>query len=425
LLISPRPLLIAYFVLGVFTTIFGPIEYKNLNSIGLLVFMGLFLFVFFVGFGFGSKGMVHSTSSPKALRAAQSIFTFVLFISFTFSAFFFTQKIWHGGFQTISFSSGAQAYLEIYSNYERNSGSLNVNWLLSELVYPLQICSVAFTTYYFKSMKNWKRIVAVINAALLILTFGIMAGKQKIIGDVVIVVGFVGLVLLAQQRRKLLTFALLGLTGSISLFALLGTLAGRYSSVGINLSNINDKIHPLMHLKENSALIDWFGAELGFSLIQLSGYFTNGYYGLSLALTLPFEWTGFIGNSYSLMVIYNRFFGGDFLLSHTYPARVGEIYGWGVSKWHSAFAWYASDFTFFGTILFFFLVSFIYGRLWRDLLRRKNPFAVPLYSYLSIGFIFIPANNQLLLSPGGVLTLFSLSVLWMLSRKFRAPLPTT
>jgi hypothetical protein len=274
-------------------------------------------------------------------------------------------------------------------------------------------------------MNNQKRIFAIANAILLILTFGIMAGKQKMIGDVAIVVGFVGLAILVRQRRKLFTIALFGLTGCFSLAVLLGTIASRYSSLGINLSNINDKIHPLMHLKENSVLIDWFGPELGFSLIQLSGYFTNGYYGLSLALTLPFQWTGFIGNSYSLMVIYNRFFGGEFLLSQTYPARVGEIYGWGASKWHSAFAWFASDFTFFGTILFFFLVSFIYGRLWRDIVRRNNPFAVPLYSYLSIGFIFIPANNQLVISPGGLLTLSLSFGLWIWSRKMRIRLTTS
>lgn len=87
-----------------------------------------------------------------------------------------------------------------------------------------------------------------------------------------------------------------------------------------------------------------------------------------MSLTLPFEWSYFVGNSYSLGRIVEILFSANgAVLDHTYPYRVGQTYGWEFDKWHSMFAWLASDISFPGVVLLapifaFFMQEFGFKR---------------------------------------------------------------
>ena len=218
-----------------------------------------------------------------------------------------------------------------------------------------------------------------------------------------------------RVRKKILKkFVLLGTLCSICLIYI---LKNRYEAVNINISNINTQINPMMQINLHHILFDILGNTWGFAFAQFSAYLSHGYYGLSMALQLPFKWTYFVGNSYSLTVFLNKFLGIPVDYHNTYPYRLGEISPWNDSKWSTVFPWYASDFTFIGTLFIFMLIAYLYAKVWKEAYLYSNPISIVLFIILTIGFIYMPANNQLLHSPGSFIATFFFLFLWIVKHK--------
>lgn len=413
MIFHPITFLLGYYVTGLLLLVYGPILYVDAEFLGVVVYVSAFIVIFLTFF---ILGLLSRNNKSYAFQRLDPTFILSLLPLLFWGMIALTLlTVYRSGVSSLSFSSGAGNYASTYENYERNSGSYSVPWLISEAVYPAIVAAISMGFYYLPEMNFRRRAMLLATIGLVVLLFGIMAGKQKIIGDVIII-GLFFMFVAVRRKTSGFRYKFFGtLIGAVGLFVILLVLAERYELAGISIDNINDKGNPSQYVYEDSRFVSLFGPKLGFAIIQLTAYLTNGYFGLSLALKLPFEWTGFIGNSYSIMVIYDRFLGGEFLLEHTYPYRVGEVYDWGLNKWHTAFAWYASDFTFFGTLIFFAVVAFIYGRAWRAVTRFGNPYAAPFFGYLSVGMVFVPANNQLLISPGGILALVCFALLWIWS----------
>jgi hypothetical protein len=413
---TPLLPLILLYVTGTALALFGPIEYYNIDREAISVFMTIAVVLLVAGFKAGTRWQ-----SPRPLPGAKKIelplsYKIALSISLCHSATLFALSIAQGGLSAISFSAGAEQYADLYDQYTRNSGNTDLSWLLSEMIYPFHVATISWTVYFFSKLTQPMKILGGLALALIVIRFGIMSGKQKFIGDVVILSGFVFLAthhgVKISGRRIAAAFSVL----VIGLCVMIAAISQRYALAGITYENVNERSIDVVNIEDNLHFIPVLGPELGFGLIKTTQYLSSGYYGLSIALSLPFEWTWMIGHSYTLMVLYNRFFGGEFLFEKTYAYRAGDL-GWSMEQWHTAFTWYASDLTFPGALVFFFLAAFFYGRLWRAVAVERRALAVPLYGYLSIGFVFVPANNQLMISPGGVLTLVLGFLLWFASKR--------
>lgn len=413
MIFHPITFLLVYYVTGLLLLVYGPILYVDAEFQSVVLYVSAFIVIFLTFFILGS---LNKNNKTNAFRQLDPTFILSLLPLLFWGMIALTLlTVYRNGLSSLSFSSGADNYASTYENYERNSGSYSLSWLISEAVYPAIVAAISLGFYYLPEMKFSRKVMLLATIGLIVLLFGITAGKQKIIGDVIII-GLFFMFVAVRRKTSGFRYKFFGtLFGVAGLFIILMILAERYELAGISIENINDKGNLSQYFYEDSRFISLFGPKLGFAIIQLTAYLTNGYFGLSLALKLPFEWTGFIGNSYSMMVIFDRFLGGEFLLDHTYPFRVGEVYDWGLNKWHTAFAWYASDFTFSGTLIFFAFVAFIYGRAWRAVTRIGNPYAAPFFGYLSVGMVFVPANNQLLISPGGILALVCFALFWIWS----------
>ena len=162
----------------------------------------------------------------------------------------------------------------------------------------------------------------------------------------------------------------------------------------------------------DSFIVQVLGPGYGFAVGSVLFYFSNGLYGLYLSLTLPFEWSYLVGNSYSLGRIVEIAVGDPGLvLEETYPYRVGVTYGWGLDKWHSAFAWLASDIGFGGILLITPLFARFYARIWKEAVAATNIASGPLFLYLTLGLAFSYSNNQLVHAMSGVLVLIFLLLL--------------
>jgi hypothetical protein len=291
-----------------------------------------------------------------------------------------------------------------------------MTFLIQTLTYIPYLVTLILGAFYFKKLSKLYQWLVIFSYVSIVLIETIGHGKQKQLGDLLIILIIVGLLKIdifnKKVRKKIVKKMILFATVGIS--TLIGVLYFRYDALNISSSNINAKVHHLMQYDTEHIIFKIFGDEIGFPFSVFTGYLSQGYYGLSLSMQEPFQWTYFVGNSYSLTVFLNRFLHLPVDFHDTYPYRASLHTGWDDSKWSTVFVWFAGDLTFYGTLIFFGLIAFLYAKVWKEAYRYKNPISIVLFTMLTIAFLYIPANNQLLHSPGSIIALFYFLTTWIL-----------
>lgn len=413
----PMWAVVGYLMFGVGIAAFGPFEYIGMQA-GLVFAFVLAVAVFFsVGFQLGvrsrppMRAVWRKSQNPAILL---NMFRICLFSSTLLMTALLLESAITGRL-TLSFSQSAEAYFSQYTNYTRNSGNYSTRFLITSFgALPVFIAQV-LGIFYFGRLNTRARFAVVYLFVVTILVYTFAGGTQKQFGDIII---YLVTVVIASQastgRLRASTLLKVGFLALAGVYVLLMLLANRYQAIGVSLDTLSFRLHPLIRLSDDSVLEEYLGAQLAFPLLMFSGYLSQGYYGLSLAFEQPFTWTAFAGSSYSISVILNQFLGAQFWVEKSYPYLVGAATGWGQSKWHTVFAWLASDLTFPGVIVFMGFVGFLFGRTWNEILRFRNPFSLMVFAMLSVGLVYAPANNQLMHSPGGLATTFGVLILYVL-----------
>ena len=149
--------------------------------------------------------------------------------------------------------------------------------------------------------------------------------------------------------------------------------------------------------------------------ISFSSYFTQGYYGMSLALTEP--WTPMFGFGNSMFVVNfvsDHFFDID---QYTYQMKVERDYGWDSDiQWASMYSWLANDVSFYGVILVMFLIGFLLALIYKDAITTNNCFAKVGIFYFILMLLFIPCNNQLAQNAYTLFSFVFVMFSWILSK---------
>lgn len=420
----PLKLFTLYILATLIISFFGPVEYEGFNKIFVLIFMFFFIIMFALGYiiglpkanrRFGNKH--YEVFESKAL----SFLKMSIMITLALALWGFLDYILKYG---ISFKNLGQAYIDAYAGYERNVGrSYSILELLNMFTGIFKYSSMILGLYYWDRLnKKWKKRL-LLSISISIFYTLVLTGKMKFIGDFVII--FLSVLIAKDSFRKIKVnkkqvFAIL--FGGLIMFVLIQKL--RYDAIGINLNNYNYAVTSHIYMNPNHTLFKVLGHEWGFPLaILMTSYLSGGYYGLSLCLSIPFEWTYGLGHSYSLAVIANRFLGLPFFFNNSYVMRMEEVYGWpAMQKWHTIFPYFASDFTFPGTIIIFFIIAKIYATTYVEALKYHNPVSLVLFTFLNIMLVFVPANNQLMIGPESYFAFIILTAYWMFNHlKYNRP----
>ena len=156
---------------------------------------------------------------------------------------------------------------------------------------------------------------------------------------------------------------------------------------------------------------------VGTVLRAVDMYIVNGYCGMAYGLELPPKFTYGIGFSRDLARQVNQTFDFD-VSGFTYPQRIEDEFGWLNGRyWPSAFTWFASDWTFYGIPILMFLFGVFLCNVWYSALYENSIVAVALSSWLWVGIIFLPANNQLFQSFSSFMTTIGLMILYLIRKK--------
>ena len=412
---APLKIALAYIFVTFTIALVGPIQYVDFDKGRTALFIGGVLVSMIIGYAMG----VHSLASfrpPSAHLKSNRIlalFDVCLGIALLALAGAAIPAVISGSFNT-SFSDVGATYVEGYEGYVRNTGDYTLSFLLYSFSLPFSLIASVWGIFYFSQLDKRRRTLTLLLIVGGLLFYVLGTGKQKQLGDLLIYLIAVGAVKYGIRRRRLRLRSVLQIVlGAILAISAFGAiLSQRYEAISISAFNINQRSHPLMSMDIDHPIFKIFGAEYGFNLSIISGYLSQGYYGLSLALVTDGDWTRMVGFSYSLSVIAERLLGFEWQWPKTIVYQVGSTTGWGESKWHTAFSHFASDFTWPGTVLLFGFFAYVYARSWLFSIRFGNPYAILLFTILTLGMFFLPANNQLFHSPGALFALVVVAVLY-------------
>ena len=273
--------------------------------------------------------------------------------------------------------------------------------LIRAMVMPLFFASVGYGLLNFRSLSRSQKILLFVGL-LCPIDLSLLRGTDKEIADLIIIV--CGFLLVAYCRRvvgarqgkffvsfnvrRLATIAFVvfllfffffsyrkfeRLGGAIDFCVMDGLICADYS--GPVLSLLPDFV--------------------AFGYAMISAYLTNGYYGLSLALELPFEPAYGLGHSSAMLSLYERISGSTALFDGTYTARISES-GWDHRYyWSSLYTWLANDVHFVGAVIIVGLLARWFRQAWLDAVYAGNDLAAVVFVLLCIAFLYLPANNQL------------------------------
>lgn len=273
--------------------------------------------------------------------------------------------------------------------------------------------------YKFKELSRGDRTLVISNITLYLLVFLFGYGNQKGVSDIVIYVAvalYVNRLRRGQELgKKAVRIISVLLAVMLLLFSYMQYL--RYAPRGINAENYYMYSTGEFYFDTNHPIFKIFGPDIGFGMATiLSGYLSQGYYGLSLCLQLPFQWTYGVGSSYALTKILEKV-GFPSTYERTYLYRMSETFGRdGLSSWNTIFPWLASDYTWVGALVFFFLVGYLLARVWKEVLENDNIISYLMLVNLIVLILFVPANNQLFHGYDSFVASWTLLVLWIASR---------
>lgn len=146
-----------------------------------------------------------------------------------------------------------------------------------------------------------------------------------------------------------------------------------------------------------------------------SSYLTQGYYGMSQALTV--DWTPMFGLGNSMFVV--NIISGNIhdIDQYTYQVKL-EPFGWDSDvRWHSIYTWIANDVSFYGVVVVMLLIGLIFGMMFKDAIVTQNPFARASVFFYILMMLFIPCNNQVGQTADNLLGFLMLILLWLIFKK--------
>lgn len=430
---------LSYVTFTLVLALFGPVEYIDFPKLTVGVYVAFILICCFVGYHYGVKSSrrllaIDENTLSMFRRFRPRAFDVSLAIALVGMMAYLIDSILSGSFNIDIFSLG-EAYTASYQGYQRNTGNYSMSFIIFSLLSAPMFTASVWGIYYFRRLNLTRRLIVlgIILGTLLVFTLG--SGKMKQLGDVIIYLIAIAAISRAASGKGFEPkfIARLSILALIALCLFAFIVAQRYAEMGTDAININQKTGWQVQYDTGHPVFRVFGPGIGFAVSVVSFYLSNGYYGLGLALESEPTWSFFTGTSYSMSVIADRFLGLPSGYAVSYPYLTGVETGWGESKWYTVFPWFASDFSFIGTGLLFGLFAFWYARAWLESVTLHDPFAVLLFTLMTVGVFYVPANNQVMHAPGGLATLILVVALyraaavrrrWMIRRAtFIAPLP--
>lgn len=414
--ILKRPLkfYIIYILVTLCFSFWGPAIYKDYDRLSVSIFMLFFLFCVFIGY---SIGLRRNDKLNNTARIPNIIYFVKLSIFISFLLIFIEF------FQILITNPSRFSLTNIGGNYMlakdelEISGSYSMLQLLRFLTgFPRSI-TLILGFYFFSRLPRSYKILFFFFLLFNILVYAVAYGTQKIFGDILIyffIVASLKLIYVGKKKRRRIIIGIAIIAFLFVSYFIINQIQ-RYSAIDIDVTNIAKRSNGNLVFDTDHIVFKIFGEKIGFGIsVLITSYLSAGYYGLSLCFELPFVWTHGFGNSYPLSIFVHQFLDFPNYYLDTYLNRMDIVYGRsGLRAWNTIFPWLASDLTFVGSLLIFIPISAIYAISWKETVKYNNPVSLVMFATLTMGFIFVPNNNQLLNGIDGFIGTICVFIFWL------------
>jgi len=433
----PMVLVMLYLAVTLFIYAFGPFAWVTHSPVKFWGLQVCYLTMLWMGFQLGIRRTEKNNiewsqeDDAKILR----LFPVLLTINLVYTVVNLFRSY---GYATMDFEGlisnlvyGLQNMGAGYSVHQGLTDSLQGNqvlggYVVTALNYLWNFAAFAVVLLgilYFPKLGWGSRILAIANYTIIIINFVAIGTNIGVFRIVLAVVLFVAVAYLAQIFRKfdgkqkkmlilVVGLALVGVAVVVVYFVKIMKSRGgilNWDSASYNVGGIG--------LNRDSIFFAILPESLYIPMISISSYLTQGYYGLSLCMSLPWIPTFGLGTSLQIVdLISDHFFD---IRSSTYQFRAME-FGWDDRiNWHSMYSWFANDVGFYGVIAVMFVIGFVFALVYKDSITTRNPFARVLVFYFALMFVFIPCNNQIIQTTYTLFPLITIFACWIASRSVR------
>ena len=265
--------------------------------------------------------------------------------------------------------------------------------ILSLLFSPIRWASIPLGIYYWKKIGTFFKLV-VITTVLIYISTWLGIGTRKGILDLMVF----GFFLLCATNKNLIVNP--KTNRKTKLICFLGGIAFLIYFVFSNLSRSGmedfNEIVDFARFEYREIYLNNFSTPFVIALGEVSSYLCQGYYALSLGLSLGILPITIMGSSWATAQYMERFLGYN-PIPDTYIVAIEQNFGLDrYEHWHSIYLWLANDFSFIGVPVVIFIIGYFCARTWKDCLHRENPFAFPIFAYMIIMIFYFFANNQVI-----------------------------
>jgi hypothetical protein len=415
-LFSPMKFFVAYILFTMLLHYFGPWIYKDEMIWMVVAYMLVVVLLFCMGFHSVAKPLRNKIyKNDYMCRLNYKRFSFVskfgLVLQFSFTVLLAVTAFSQGLISLDIIFNPGQIYIDALE-LGKEEGSSSLVTQITTLGMPIFYLSNAYMIFnYSKLTKTW-RFWLIFTLIFQLLIGAVTKGAQKGFFDLFILVASVSY-LRAYFNQKLFWrwirySCFLLLTVIIVFFIFQLSRLKAYDA--LDFSGFGP-----MSLAKDGLLFNIFGNSLGLMISLFILYLSQGYYGLSLSMQLPFEWTYGVGNSFALMSYTEQYLGIAGIEDKTYPFRMAAQFDWPAKMyWHTFFPWAASDLTFAGAAALMYVAGKVYARSLIDGLVYESPLGVCVFYLTTVFILYLPANNQLLQTRGMMIGFLTIFMIWLI-----------
>jgi len=338
------------------------------------------------------------------------------------TTYVYTAKLpWQAG---SALADQKQAYSALAEQLYATQGSRGPIAFLRAAAGPFTFCVLPLGVMLWPRL-SWLRRLGLIITILISIDLSILRGTTRELADILVIGSSAYLVRMGVASKSM----------GYNLFQ---AIVRRWKVIILGIVSISFVVVPLVgrtQIRANGRLITCIGyshicADLNsgiygrmndtfaFGSAAVTGYLSQGYYGLSLAAEKPFQSTFGIGHSPPLSALFVSLGGDETWANRTYTYR-NRIDAWSdETQWSTMWAWMANDVGFSGALVITFLLGIIWGLTWIDAMAGDIRAAV-LFCLVMMMIFYAPANLQLTSTFEAYGTLLFWLGVWLLGRTRR------
>ncbi|MEQ6389258.1 hypothetical protein RZN22_07990 [Bacillaceae bacterium S4-13-58] len=413
-LYTPWKAFIIYIVITLFLNFFGPWDYINYNKFLVLVYMMLFLSMGTFTYRYAiSKSIArekYTSRKPRLNLNPLLVTRLSIFVSLILYLYLLYEK--YLMFGPPDFTNNI--FETINSAYNDKGFTFTLSYWLYSYLFAFDILAKILGLYYFKKLSLLYRFMLILTFTLSLAYTILYDGNQKAVGDMIVYVLSVIILLYLKSNKKFKIRHIISILILVfaTLYLFIANLTERISGWGWVPYTLDGHAYA----NYDHWMVRYLPEDLKIGGMAIFNYISNGYYGLSLCLQLPFIWSMGFGSSFAFQEIVTRWFNiNDYAYGASYPVRMNQAFGYdGYVNWVSIFPWLASDFTFFGAIIFICVFIYIYAIAWYKSIKCGNWISIVLFAHLNIFLLYIPNNNQLFQTKTSFIATLVIFILWLI-----------